>query len=144
MCIAWGLILWMEWLWIEYDGNGFHHLFIFYIGHVPSIANLCKNVFQGLGETLKMDENAIGKVFEMDEINKVGQWMDEPQEVHKALVFFWFFSQVVSFSSIVWLSHINFPLEFHRLFEYQRTHWVILFLHESIHCHTWVHTCFKV
>lgn len=88
-------------MWIEYDGNGFHHLFIFYIGHVPSIANLCKNVFQGLGETLKMDENAIGKVFEMDEINKVGQWMDEPQEVHKALVFFWFFSQVVSFSSIV-------------------------------------------
>ena len=37
-----------------------------------------------------MDENAIGKVFEMDEIKKVGQWMDEPQEVHKALVFFCF------------------------------------------------------
>jgi hypothetical protein len=53
-------------------------------------------------ESLKMDENAIGKVFEMDEIKKVGQWMDEPQEVHKALVnFFVFFPQVVSFSSIV-------------------------------------------
>jgi hypothetical protein len=30
-------------------------------------------VFQGLGESLKMDENAIGKVFLMDEIKKLGQ-----------------------------------------------------------------------
>jgi hypothetical protein len=78
-------------LWIENDGNGFHHLFIFFIGQVPSIANLCKMPLKIGLESLKMDENAIGKVFEMDEIKKVGQWMDEPQEVHKALVFFCFF-----------------------------------------------------
>jgi hypothetical protein len=50
---------------------------------------------KGLGESLKMDENAIGKVFEMDEIKKVGQWIDEPQEVHKPLVFCFFPSSFI-------------------------------------------------